>query len=158
MSDRVGLGCEGEVWVSAAPDGTRVRVKRYLRRAELERFVVGAELLRHCLARSGWSRNVVVPTILSLDVCRLTVTSAPFVVTVPGPWSSRLASARARATASVICAAGQAAALGRPEVRALAEQAYGPQAGSLSRLWFEGVDLQPDSLLTDGHDWHLVDF
>jgi hypothetical protein len=156
--ERVGVGCEGVVTALTLDDGRRVKVKRFHRRSELERSLVGAALLEACLREQGWGGLVSLPQIVAVDLERLIVVSAPFVDVPPPPWPARLVEARVRARTAVLCAAGLAAALPEVSVREITEASYGSVAASLTRFWFEGVALNETSLLTDGHRWFLVDF
>ncbi|GAA1030053.1 hypothetical protein GCM10009557_20730 [Virgisporangium ochraceum] len=154
----VGAGCEGVVSVRTTHKAESVRVKRYHRRSELERGVVGAALIEAGLIELGWADLVSVPVVLGVDLLDLVVVTAPFVRAPTDPLPARLVDARVRARAAIVCAAGVAAGYSTPTVRKIVETRCGPDvAAALTRCWFEGVALKPDSLLCDGERWVLVD-
>jgi len=156
--ERVGVGCEGVVTAITLEDGRRMRAKRYHRRSELERSLIGTALLEACLREQGWRELVCLPKVVAVDLERLVVITEPFVEVRPEPWPAWLVDARVRARTAVLCAAGLATALPEASVREVADTSYGPVATALTRFWFEGVALNATSLLTDGQRWFLVDF
>ncbi len=154
----VGFGCEGAVAAVTLAGGHRLRVKRFQRRSELERSIIGAALLRRCLLEQGWESLVLLPRVVAVDLDRLVVVTTPFVEPPPGSAPDWLIDARSKATTAAYCAGGLAAALTEAAVRRIVGAAYGDMSPGLTRFWFEGVALNDTSLLTDGRRWILVDF
>jgi hypothetical protein len=153
----IGSGCEGDVRLVREPSGRRLRVKSFARRAELERYVVGAAALAEALRRTGWERHVALPEVLAVDRARRLVTSR-YVPAVAPPWPDDVRADRARAVTALVCAAGVVAELPAVEVEAIARGRWPGLVGGMTRFWLDGVDANEGNFVFDGTRWHAVDF